>query len=364
MKGKKFWTFQSKAKNKAELRLYGPISEDSWWGDEITPKQFSEDLDALGDIDELEVRINSGGGDVFAGQTIYALLKSHKANVTVYIDGLAASIASIIAMAGDKVVMHLGSMLMIHNPWSSVWGGESEDFRHMADVLDKIRDSLIAIYKSKTGKDESELKEMMDQTTWMTAAEAVEMGFVDEISNVSVAASYKGSFMNVNGLDFDISKFSNKPDLPQWQNTQMPKEITNQGTKTLLNFSPKEEEIVDIKDLKEKHQELYNQVFNEGIQAERDRMKAIDELAMPGFENLVNDAKYTSGISAEQLAVQIVKADKNKGNEYLAKVNDDAAQLTQVKGDGTPQTIRTDDEERNEVTNKMANFVNRKRGVK
>src|SRR5690554_544642 len=125
-----------------ELILYGEISDYTWWGDEVTPKQFKEDLDALGDIDILNVYINSPGGDVFAGQAIYSMLKRHKAYVNVFIDGIAASIASLIAMAGDKVIMPANAMMMIHNPWVFATGN-ANDLRKIADDLDKIRDSMI-----------------------------------------------------------------------------------------------------------------------------------------------------------------------------------------------------------------------------
>ena len=186
---KKFWQFRAATENSsAELLLYGYISESSWWGDEVTPKQFAEDLKALGDINELSVRINSGGGDVFAGQTIYSLLKAHKAKVTVYIDGLAASIASVIAMSGDPVVMPKNAMMMIHNPWT--WAaGNAQDFRKLADDLDKIRESMIAVYEDKSGMEKEKIIELLDAETWLTAKEAKEYGFVDEVSPSQAAAA-------------------------------------------------------------------------------------------------------------------------------------------------------------------------------
>ncbi len=148
-KSKKFWEFKAKANNKGELSIYGPISEYSWWGDEVTPKLFKSDLDALGDVDEIDVFINSGGGDVFAGQAIHSMLKRHKATINVYVDGLAASIASVIAMAGDKVTVPKNAMIMIHKAWS--WGsGNSDDFRKLADDLEKIEETIINAYQEKS----------------------------------------------------------------------------------------------------------------------------------------------------------------------------------------------------------------------
>jgi ATP-dependent Clp protease protease subunit len=179
----KFWKMKkvnNSAKNVAELILYGDISDQSWCGDEITPKQMSDELKAFGDVDEIIVRINSCGGDVFAGVAIHSMLKRHKAKIIVYIDGLAASIASIIAMAGDEIIMPNGAMLMIHNPWSVAWG-ESKDFRKMADTLDTIRESMLEIYVDKTGMKSDEVIALLDAETWLTATEAVAQGFATQI---------------------------------------------------------------------------------------------------------------------------------------------------------------------------------------
>jgi ATP-dependent protease ClpP protease subunit len=146
-KNKRFWNFKSLDEKTGELTLYGEISNETWWGDEVTPKEFKSDLDNLGEIDTLNIYINSPGGDVFAGQTIYSILKRHKAHKNVYIDGLAASIASVIAMAGNTIFMPKNAMMMIHNPWT-VGMGNADEFRKLAEDLDKIRESLIAAYEN------------------------------------------------------------------------------------------------------------------------------------------------------------------------------------------------------------------------
>lgn len=211
---KKFWNLK-KVENNAELILYGEISDMSWWGDEITPKQLSDDLAAMGDVSQITVRINSGGGDVFAGMAIHSMLTRHKASVTVYVDGLAASIASIIAMAGDKIIMPKGAMMMIHNPWSGVWG-DANEMRKMADTLDQIRDSLVAVYADKTGMSAEDIIPLLDAETWLSAAEAVSQGFATEVEEkLSVAASIRGSTATINGIQVDWSKFANAPKLQE-----------------------------------------------------------------------------------------------------------------------------------------------------
>lgn len=187
-KGKKFWNLKKTDEKTGELTLYGEISNVSWWGDEVTPKQFKEDLDKLSDIETLNVYINSPGGDVFAGQTIYSMLKRHKAQVNVYIDGLAASIASLIAMAGDKVIMPANAMMMIHNPWTFAMGN-ANDFRKLADDLDKIRESMIVAYQGKSGLEKDEIISIMDAETWLTAEECKEKGLADEIEEAKKVAA-------------------------------------------------------------------------------------------------------------------------------------------------------------------------------
>lgn len=214
MNNKKFWTFKN-AKNDpkvGELMIYGEISDVSWWGDEVTPKQFKKDLDALGELKELKVFINSPGGDVFAGQAIYSMLNRLPYTVSVYVDGLAASAASIIAMVGDTIRMPKNAMLMIHNPWGMVIG-YSSDLRKFADELDKVRESIIPVYKEQTGLEDQEIADLMDAETWMTAEEALEKGFIHEIEEAKpVAALIK---------DFDLSRFKNVPEqFKKWSKTQ------------------------------------------------------------------------------------------------------------------------------------------------
>jgi ATP-dependent Clp protease, protease subunit len=203
---KTFWNFQAKGSKTGELTLYGDIASTTWRGDEVTPKQFKKDLDALGDINMLDVYINSGGGDVFAGQAIHSMLKRHKATVNVHIDGLAASIASVIAMAGDKVYMPSNSMMMIHNAAAGLLGYYyASDLRKMADDLDQVGEPIINTYKEKSGMPAAEIKKLMDAETWMTAEEAVELGFADEVLKTKrVAASLNKGFLTINGLEVEV----------------------------------------------------------------------------------------------------------------------------------------------------------------
>ena len=209
----KFWHFQARSDSHGELFLYGDISDMTWYGDEITPRTFKDDLDSLGDISNLDIYINSGGGDVFAGQAIYSMLSRYPATKTVYVDGLAASIASVIAMAGDKIVMPANSMMMIHNAWT-VASGNKDQLRDIADALDKIDQVIGEVYQKRTGKTAEEIMDLMNAETWFTAAEAIENGFADEVEEgKQIAASVNNGLLVVNGQGFDVSRYRHMPQM-------------------------------------------------------------------------------------------------------------------------------------------------------
>ena len=177
-----WYSIKAKGNDTAEISIYDEIG---YWG--ITAKSFSKDLKALGNnLKQINLHIHSPGGDVFDGIAIYNLLKNHPANVTVYIDGLAASMASVIAMAGNEVIMPENAMMMIHKPWG-IQGGDAEDMRKYADLLDKVENTLIPAYANKTGKTPEELAEMLSAETWLNGKECVEQGFADKLAEPLVA---------------------------------------------------------------------------------------------------------------------------------------------------------------------------------
>lgn len=160
------------------LFLNGSIAEDSWFDDDVTPQLFKDELNAgSGDV---TVWINSPGGDCVAAAQIYNMLMDYKGNVTVKIDGIAASAASVIAMAGNKVLMSPVSMLMIHNPMTISYGNTDEMKKAIA-MLDSVKDSIINAYEIKTGLSRAKLSHLMDAETWMDANKAVELGFADDV---------------------------------------------------------------------------------------------------------------------------------------------------------------------------------------
>ena len=162
------------------LFLNGTIAEESWFDDEVSPALFRSDLEiGSGDI---TVWINSPGGDCFAAAEIYNMLRDYKGKVTVKVDGLAASAASVIAMAGDEVLVSPVSMLMIHNP-STVAMGDSAEMQKAIRMLDEVKESIINAYQTKTGLSRNKLSKLMDEETWMNAGKAVELHFADGVIN-------------------------------------------------------------------------------------------------------------------------------------------------------------------------------------
>lgn len=184
---KKFWNWKTRTVTNQEtqeqvqertLFLNGTIAEESWFDDDITPQLFKDEL-MVGSGD-ITVWINSPGGDCVAAAQIYNMLMDYKGNVTVKIDGIAASAASVIAMAGTKVLVSPVSMLMIHNPMTAAFGN-SDEMQRAIEMLDSVKDSIINAYEIKTGLSRAKLSHLMDAETWMDANKAVELGFADEI---------------------------------------------------------------------------------------------------------------------------------------------------------------------------------------
>ena len=190
---KKFWNWKNQVvqdsgtdgeTTERVLELNGTIAEESWFDDDVTPQLFKEELNAgNGDI---TVWINSPGGDCVAAAQIYNILSNYAGKVTVKIDGIAASAASVIAMAGDAVLVSPVSMMMIHNPATIAWGDSAEMQKAVA-MLDEVKESIINAYEIKTGLDRKKLSKLMDAETWMDANSAVEYGFADEIMRRNTA---------------------------------------------------------------------------------------------------------------------------------------------------------------------------------
>ena len=209
----KFWSFHETLEEETVLRLDGPIAEESWYGDEVTPALFLSELEEH--PGDLTVWINSPGGDVFAASRIYTMLMDHPGKVTVKIDGLAASAASVIAMAGGEILMSPSAMLMVHNPQTIAFGWKDE-MEKALQVLDEVKASIINAYELKTGLSRNKISRLMDDETWMNAKKAKELGFCDgllfetrdDIESAVAFAAQKTVAVVRNKLTADIPPFT------------------------------------------------------------------------------------------------------------------------------------------------------------
>lgn len=186
MKNKRFWDWTDSADADRTLTINGTIAEESWFDDDVTPELFRNELCA-GDGD-ITVWINSPGGDCIAAAQIYNMLAEYSGRVTVKVDGLAASAASVIAMAGDKVLVSPVSMIMIHNP-ATIAMGDHTDMQKAIDMLNEVKESIMNAYAAKTGLSRAKLSRLMDEETWMNANRAVELGFADGVLERTIPES-------------------------------------------------------------------------------------------------------------------------------------------------------------------------------
>lgn len=194
----------AKGGKEARIDLYGIIGS-SWWDEAISASQFNKDLKALGAVDTIHLHINSEGGDVFDAQAMYSNLTQHQARVVCHIDGLAASAASFLAMAGDEIRIAEGAWMMIHNAWSIAMG-DAAKMREAANLLDSVSTSIGDIYAARTGKKcaRAEITTMMDAETWMNGRECVDKGFADVLVENKRVAALLTSPANFRNLPRDL----------------------------------------------------------------------------------------------------------------------------------------------------------------
>lgn len=305
--------------------MYGEISEYSWYEDDITPKEFNKDLKAMGEVEQITVRINSGGGDVFAAVAIYTRLKEHKANIAVKIDGWCASAATIIAMAGDSIEISVGGIFMIHDPAAGILGYyKADELKKIADELETIKQSIVNCYMTVTDKPEDEIKSLMTNETWFTGEEAVEAGFCTAVMQTEVETeAIDAEKIIVNSVPINLNTFR-----------AVPKKLLgyagSHNNKTNAK-NDKEDKTMTSEELKAKYPEVADAYKKEimamaetggsdrtaAVDAERARIRAIDEITLPGFEDLADKAKYETPVSAEAFAMQMVAAQKKAGSKFL-----------------------------------------------
>ena len=334
----KFWNLVKNDEEKsAKLILYGSIGSDEYW-DDISDKAFKQDIENLGDVENIILHINSPGGSVFSAVAIANTLKNHKAKITANIDGLAASAATIITSACDTVKMPKNALFMVHNPITFAYGN-NQDMQKTLEMLNKVKNSIIETYLNKAKTDKETLSELMDNETWMSAEEAKEYGFIDEILDENVEKEIIENKLIINNMAFDISRFKNfkekKKQNPRVINisvnsTGSPEEIADKFRDILNSTENQKNEggNMTLEELKNKFPELYNQIFNEGKEAgitkERERMREIDNLDVSNYSELVENAKYNEPVEASVLAVNILNKQKEERIQKLQNIKNDS----------------------------------------
>jgi len=347
--------------NKAEIRIYGVIGE-GWFAD-VTSEDLNRELDALEDVTEIDVRINSPGGGVFAGSAIYNSLKRHKAKINIYIDGICASIATVVAMAGDTINMGRTSMMMIHNPYSPSISGGAKELRKKADDLDKLKEISIGAYMTKVNLTREELIEKMDYETWMTADEAKEFGFISHIENDTDAQMYfdKNILMCGKDISVDVSTFKNLNNFLEKEH--IPKNKPVEQSIKIDDFNKKGDVRMDLNQLMQQYPDLYKQIVQVGVTSERSRIQNLETIEQRAGRSLecVQKAKFETPVEAtsqelindvlQEMATQPPKGEipskvQDKMEVLLNKIDDanKGGVQDQMLGGMTPEEIEAKQE--------------------
>lgn len=372
----KFWQVKNEVNGNSEILLYGPIAgESSWWRDEVTPKNFAADLESLGGRD-VTVRINSGGGDVFAAHAIHNQLVAYKGRVTVVIDGLAASAATIIAVAGDRIIMPSNALFMIHNPaigLSDYYG--ADELLKAAEALNTIKGSIVAAYCKRCKASAEELAAMMDAETWMGAAECLEKGFVDEIQG-SVSPVLNGSSLVVNRVNFNIKNFKNQDALKACINKKTEEKTMSKLEEFLnslgLKFADESQPTASAPAQNAVPQPAVNQeaIAKAAVEAERQRVAALEVLDdgdNQAVTAIIAEAKK-NGKTADDVkpyinAVKTIPPAQNAAQELVANmIGDNKASGVEGIGTGAVDDAAMEKAADAKAMDAMAQVMNKKFG--
>lgn len=339
----KFWNVASLSEEEGEITLYGDVLSKrmyDWWTGElvpglyITPEGFMEDLALVKDKKNITVKINSCGGDLYTGLAIHNALKGLTANVKTVVEGIAASAASVIAMAGDTVEVYPGSLIMIHGVSIRNYGDINlQDVQKMERMIDANEKAIAAIYNQRTGIDTEEIRTMMAEEKWMTGEEAVEKGFADKIceekNTVDIGMSSNKKILMVNGISHDTFGFRNMPEfriITQNSAKPVPVPVADSNSN-----EPKEEggkKHMTFDELRTQEPDLVTQIQNEAVSIERQRMKDIDSIAasIPDQE-MVNEAKYgENSCTAQELSFRVLQNSAKEGRNFLSQMESDSEQ--------------------------------------
>lgn len=343
----------------------------NWLGIPATSPQdiSSALLEANGD--DIEIYVNSGGGSVYDGYEIYNLVREYSGNVTFKIIGLAASAASFICMAANCVMSPLAEM-MIHNS-STYAEGPHQNMDSTSNMLQITDHTIATAYVLKSGKSEEEIRNLMENETWLSAEDCKNLGLIDEImfgegfTNNSNPTPTLYNAISDDTLMSELEKCNNVDELKKkltenidkiFKQASMPITVPiNEVTDINKIKNEEENNTMDLNTLKNEHKDIYDQVVTEATNSERKRIKDIEDLAIPGNEEIINKAKFETGITAEAVAMQIVKAQKEKGINYIENAQRDAndAKLNEVSNAAAPQNVDDAKDSKKKAVNLLVN---------
>lgn len=334
LNNQKFWNFLDNG-DTAELQLFGTIqSEEDWWSDDcVTYRNFINELNGLGDKKSINVVIHSIGGDVFAANAIYSALVMNKATITGTIIGICASAATIVLMACDSRRIAKNAMLMVHNPSVSLWGSyQADDLLKLADVTNQVKKSIVAAYMERLDKTEEEINRLMDEESWYVGQEAVEAGFCDSVIEADFQNSALSKNFMVNGVPYSFKNYVEKFVPDNIRKKVLDLSDTSQKEAGAFFDTPKQTQkgnakmgeenkgasvISDAAGLKAAYPEICAQIAADAVSAERERLKAIDEIAKGIPEDVLMKARYDEPMSAADLALAQMKANNAAGQQFL-----------------------------------------------
>ena len=373
----KFWNFLDNG-DTAELQLFGTIqSEEDWWSDDcVTYRNFINELNGLGDKKSINVVIHSIGGDVFAANAIYSALAMNKATITGTIIGICASAATIVLMACDSRRIAKNAILMAHNPSVSLWGSyQADDLLKLAEVTNQVKKSIVAAYMERLDKTEEEINQLMDEESWYVGQEAVDAGFCDSVIEADFQNSALSKNFMVDGVPYSFKNYVEKfvPDnirkkvldlskTPQKEtgaffdtpkNKQKGNEKMDEENKTTLVIS-------DAAGLKAAYPQLCAQIAADAVSAERERLKAIDEISKGIPEDVLMKARYEEPISAADLALAQMKANNAAGQQFLNSMVQEMQNSGAAAVGTEPNTgYDTAQQKQAESAQKVAGFANK-----
>ena len=327
---KRFWNIAEIDGDSAEITMYGdvvPQQPIDWWtgeplpGQYISPEGFAEDLAQIKDKKIINIKINSCGGDVYTALAIHNALKSLPGHKNVIVEGIAASAASVIAMAGDTVKVYPGSIIMIHGVSCFVYDYvQISDLKKLVKAMDASERAISAIYAGKTGADETTLRAMMDKETYMAGAEAINKGFADELLDGAGPAMQLNAAENiliVNGIQHHIDGLH----IPDWLHIPMLAAGLKQPVDHISSTptDPKgEQNAMTLEELKEQHPDLVAQIAQDAVEKDRARIQEIEEIQDTiGDAALIAEAKFTKPTNAAELALAAMKKQAALGADYL-----------------------------------------------